>query len=48
MARPKRGNYATGAEGQARYRKAVTEYLKRQKEAREKKTKITSTKKKYC
>tara|TARA_B000000609_G_C24174922_1_gene353136 strand:+ start:74 stop:1429 length:1356 start_codon:yes stop_codon:yes gene_type:complete len=45
MARPKRGNYATGAEGQARYRKAVTEYLKKQKEAREKKTKITSTKK---
>ena len=41
MARPKRGNYATGAEGQARYRKAVTEYLKNQKEAREKKTKIT-------
>ena len=45
MARPKRGNYATGPEGQARYRKAVTAYLKKQKEAREKKTKITSTKK---
>ena len=45
MARPKRGNYATGAEGQARYRKAVTEYLKKQKAAREKKTEITSTKK---
>ena len=45
MARPKRGNYATGEAGQARYRKAVTEWLKKQKEAKAKATKITSTKK---
>ena len=44
MARPKRGNYATGAAGQERYKKALREYLKKQKESRAQKTKITSTK----
>lgn len=45
MARPKRGNFATGAEGQARYRKAVQEWLKNKKAATEKANKITSTQK---
>ncbi len=45
MARPKRGNYATGPEGAERYKKALREYLKKTKAAKEKATKITSTKK---
>ena len=45
MARPKRGDFATGAEGQARYRKAVQTWLKNKKAATEKANKITSTKK---
>jgi hypothetical protein len=45
MARPKRGNYATGPAGDARYKKNLREYLKKQKELQEKKTKIDSTKK---
>jgi hypothetical protein len=45
MARPKRGNYAYGDAGQARYRKAVQEYNAKMKKLREEKTKITSTKK---
>ena len=45
MARPKRGNYAYGPEGDARYKKNLREYLKKQAEARAKKTKIESTKK---
>ena len=40
MARPKRGNYATGPAGQERYKKALREYLKKTKAAKEK-TKIT-------
>ena len=39
MARPKRGNYATGDAGQARYRKAVREYNEKLKKAREEKAK---------
>ena len=45
MARPKRGDFATGAEGQARYRKAVQTWLKNKKAATEKANKITSTQK---
>lgn len=45
MARPKRGNYAYGDAGQARYRKAVREYNDKMKKLREEKTKIDSTKK---
>ena len=45
MARPKRGNYAYGDAGQARYRKAVQEYNAKMKKLREEKTKIDSTKK---
>lgn len=45
MARPKRGDFATGAEGQARYRKAVQNWLKNKKAATEKANKITSTQK---
>ena len=45
MARPKRGNYAYGDAGQARYRKAVREYNEKMKKLREEKTKIDSTKK---
>ena len=33
MARPKRGNYAYGDAGQARYRKAVREYNEKLKRA---------------
>lgn len=44
MARPKRGNYAYGEAGQARYRKAVQEYNAKLKKAREAKTKLSTKK----
>ena len=43
MARPKRVNYATGAAGQERFKKALQAYLKKTKAAKDKANKITST-----